>query len=129
MSLLSFIHKKLKMDQIFESLTGYLEARIKLIRIEIKEEISESLARLIVFLLIGIFAIIAFVLISIGLSLWLGSLVESTFAGFFMLSLFYIFIVVGLVLLQKSDKLDNMSKILLNHIFTPKQKKENVKSN
>jgi uncharacterized membrane protein YqjE len=44
--------KFLKMDSLIENITGYVETRIELLKIEIKEEIAKSLSKALVYVII-----------------------------------------------------------------------------
>jgi amino acid transporter len=44
--------KFLKMDSLIENITGYVETRIELLKLEIKEEIAKSLSKALVYVVI-----------------------------------------------------------------------------
>jgi ABC-type uncharacterized transport system fused permease/ATPase subunit len=83
------IAKFLKLDQVLESLTGYVETKIEILKYDLKEDLSKVLSKLSVYLII-IFAATFFLLffsaaLAFELSRHLG-----TFGGFALVSAVYV---------------------------------------
>jgi hypothetical protein len=94
------ILKFFKIDGFIEGLGGYIETRAELFKLEIKEEITKSLAKLSVFFLLTVFFIASLMFISVAFALWLGTLV-GTMAGFAIVGGLYLIVTVTLLLFQK----------------------------
>jgi hypothetical protein len=73
--------KFLKIDGLIENLGGYVETRVELLKLEIKEEITKSMAKLSLIFAVAVIFLIAIVFISFGVAIYLGQLVESLVAG------------------------------------------------
>lgn len=65
------IAKFFKVDSLIGNLTGYVETRIELIKVEAKEELAKGLSQVLVYILIAfVFAlVIVFVSVAVGLEL------------------------------------------------------------
>ncbi len=108
------ILKLLKLDGLVKNLTGYVETRIELVKLEIKEEIAKSLAKLSV-LVIVIASLSLFVLFfSVSIALLIGEYL-GFFEGFLIVSGFY-FMIAVLVLMMRKSLSETMEKKLMEKI-------------
>ena len=94
------IVKFLKLEGLMTNLSQYLETRVELIKIEIKEEVAKLLANAFVILLIAFVGFFFLLLLSVGLAVHLGS-VWSPLAGFLSVSGFYLLMGTALVIFRK----------------------------
>ena len=103
------ISKFFKVDSLIGNLTGYVETRIELLKIEVKEDISRGLSNIIVFLLLAFVFAVFIVFISVAIALAIGESIGG-FAGFAIVSGFYLLLGGALVLSRASliKKLDNV---------------------
>jgi uncharacterized membrane protein YqjE len=60
--------KFLKLDSLIENITGYVEARIELTKLEVKEDIAKSLSKALLFILMGVVFTLFIVLISVAVA-------------------------------------------------------------
>ena len=93
----SRLFKFLKIDSIIENLIGLVEARLELAKIEMKEEVAKIGARIIaavVFAFLGVMIIIFF---SFWMATFINSLLESDWAGFAIVTGFYLVILILLI--------------------------------
>lgn len=58
--------KFLKMDSLIENITGYVETRIELMKIEVREEVSKGIARALVYVVVVALATLFILLISMA---------------------------------------------------------------
>ncbi|MEI9919037.1 MAG: phage holin family protein [Bacteroidota bacterium] len=96
------ILKFLRLDGIISNLTGYVETRIALVKIEIREEVASILSRglmLMVVLMIG-FMFVLF--LCIGLANYLNMLLESQFGGYMIIALFFGILLAILLIFRKA---------------------------
>lgn len=85
------ILKFLKMDSLIDNVTGYIEARIELMRIEIKEEIAKGLAKaLVTVVMIAVFTLFV-LLISMAAAHKVGESI-GMFGGYACVAAFYLFV-------------------------------------
>ncbi len=82
------------MDSLVDNVTGYVEARIELLKIEIKEEVAKGLAKaLVAVIMIAVFTL--FVLLISVAAAYKASESLGMFGGFAIVASFYLF--VGLI--------------------------------
>jgi len=83
------------MDSLIENITGYVEARIELMKIEMKEEVAKGLAKALVFIVMTAVFTLFILLISMAAAYKVGESV-GTYGGFTIVAAFYL--LVGLIL-------------------------------
>lgn len=92
------ILKLLKLDKLFENLTGYVETQIELIKLDVKDQAAESIQKLIQVIVIMLFAFIFIIFISIAIAIGINTLVDSNFLGYLIISILYLIISLAFVL-------------------------------
>ncbi len=83
--------KFLKLDSLIENVTGYVEARIELTKIELKEDVAKTLSKVLLFMLMGAVFTLFIVLISVAVAHLLAQSVGA-FGGFAIVAGFYLLI-------------------------------------
>lgn len=113
------IAKFFKVDSLISNLTGYVETRIELLKVEAKEELSKSLSLVLVFLMLAfVFALfIVFISVSVGLKI---SESLGTAAGFAIVAGFYLLL--GAILTAKREAIGRSFERKLSILL--KKKKE-----
>lgn len=81
--------KFLKLDSLIENLTGYVETRIELTKLELKEDIAKSLAKVLLFILMGAVFTLFVVLISVAVAHLIAKSIGA-FGGFAVVAGFYL---------------------------------------
>jgi uncharacterized membrane protein YqjE len=113
------IAKFLRLDGIMSNLTGYIEARIELMKMEIKEDVAKALSKAIVYAIIG-FVVTLFVLfISMAVAYKIAE-ATSLFTGFTIVAGFYL--LVGAALWMIRDNLKKKMETQFNENFKLKKK-------
>lgn len=96
------LSKFFKVDSLLDNLSGYVEARVELLKVEAKEEVAKALAQGMAYLFIAftfaLFIIFLSVAVALVLSEWLGNHV-----GFFIVGAFYL--VTGVILWFSREKI------------------------
>jgi hypothetical protein len=108
---LSSIFKFLRLDNLIGSLSGYLETRLELLKLEVREEIIKVVSyglMIGVCLLLGLLFLVFF---SIGLANYISAHYNTTFTGYWIVSGSYAFICLVIILLRK-----NISHFIENHL-------------
>lgn len=107
--------KFFKVDSLIENLTGYIETRVELLKVEAKEEISKSLSNILVFLLLAFVFALVLIFLSVAIALEIGERLGS-FAGFAIVAGFYLLIGVGLLVSRESltQKLEKKISSMFN---------------
>lgn len=88
---------KEKSTNLIDNLTGYLDTRIDIIRLEIQEKLKAAFVGTIHGVLLGVIGFLSLIFVSIFLGLLLNHLLDSSFWGFGIIALFYVIILVVLV--------------------------------
>lgn len=94
--------KNFKTERLVENLQGFVETKVDLVKLELKEDLRKSTSKILVVLVLALFLFLALLLGSIGLAFWLNELFSSAFIGFFCLALTYIGLFIIILLLNKA---------------------------
>lgn len=97
----SKLFKFLKIDAIIENLTGLIEARMELAKLELKEEVAKAGARIIAGVVLAFLLVMIIIFVSITLATWLNYLLESMFFGYLIVTGFYL-LVLGMLIAFKA---------------------------
>jgi uncharacterized membrane protein YqjE len=93
--------KFFKLDSVASNLTGYVETRMELLKIEIKEDVARGVSKAVVFTVLA-FAFTLFVFfISVALAYWIGEYI-GTPGGFAVISGLYLLVAVTLYLMREN---------------------------
>lgn len=96
------ILKFLRLDGLFSHVSGYIEARVELVKIEIREEVAGILSRGLLLMLISMIGFLCLLFLSIGLAQYLNVVLESSFTGYLIVAAFYGVLLLGLLIFNKS---------------------------
>jgi hypothetical protein len=96
------ILKFLRLDGIISNLTGYLETRLALAKMEIREEVSSILSRGLMIMIMFMIGFLFVLFLMLGLAQYLNTVLESEFAGYMIVSLFFGILLFVLLILRKS---------------------------
>ena len=95
------ILKFLRLDGLVNHLTGYVEARIELMKAEVREDVARTVARAVVtfsMMLIGFLVLLFF---SIGLAHFMAAYLQSAHLGYWSVAGLYAFVFLLLFLFRK----------------------------
>jgi uncharacterized membrane protein YqjE len=95
------LSKFFKIDSLIESLTGYLEARVELLKLEVREDVSKIISQALVFSLIFCLSLMLILFISLGVALFLNRYFEENYLGFWIVAGFYLILVVVSIVFRK----------------------------
>ena len=102
------LSKFFKVDSLLSNLSGYVETRVELLKIEVKEDLAKSLAKGISYLLIAFVLALFIIFFSIAVALLLSARLGN-FAGFSIVGLVYF--ITGLILWLSREKIiSNLEK-------------------
>jgi uncharacterized membrane protein YqjE len=93
----SRLFKFLKIDTIVENLTGLIEARLELVKIELKEELAKIGARVIAGVVFAFLAVMIIIFFNFWMANLLNSLIGSLWAGYAIVTGFYFLILILLI--------------------------------
>jgi len=106
------LSKFFKVDSLLSNLSGYVETKVELAKIELKEQLGKGLARAVTWVLLVFFVAIFLLFTSIAAALAIGKSVGIIF-GFLIIGSVYL--IVSLVLWFNRDRIIRK----LEHVLTP----------
>ncbi len=92
--------KFFKLDNLFDSISGYLETRLELFKLEAREEIAETTAKGIQAVIIILMFLFALMFLSMALAFFIGMWLDQVGYGFLIVGGFYAFLALTLYLLR-----------------------------
>lgn len=116
--------KILKLDNIFNSLTGYVETKIDYYKIQFKEEVSRALGLLIFIYLFSLILVLFLIFFSFFAVAVINHLMESQYMGFLIVA--GIYLILAAFLYAYREKLI-LSKVM-KEIFKETEKDKNKKA-
>lgn len=94
------LFKFLRLDAIIDNLTGLIETRLELAKIEIKEEVAKIGARIISGVVLAFLGVLIIIFFSFSLATWFNSLLDSIYLGYVIVTGFYLVVFLLLILLK-----------------------------
>jgi hypothetical protein len=94
--------KFFNLDSIVGHINGYIESRVALVKMEIREEVAHVLSRGLIILIMFLTGILFLLFISIGLAEYLNALVGGEYLGFVIVGGFYGLLLLMMVVFRKS---------------------------
>jgi hypothetical protein len=96
------LSKFFKVDNLLSNLTGYVETRVELLKVEAKEDLAKALAKAIAYLFIAFILALFITFISIAVALLISARLGN-FVGFLIVGSIYL--IAGLILWLSRQKL------------------------
>ncbi len=110
--LLSF----LKVDSIFEDIVAIVEAKVELLKIELKEEAAKTASKIISAVFLGIMVFLIVIFLSVTIASLINYFMESNYWGYAIVTLFYILLLVGYKVFNVGKKLEIRIEESLNNL-------------
>lgn len=109
--------KFFKLDGLIENLTGYVEARVELLKYEIKEDIARGMAKVAIILVLAMLFTLFTIFISTALALLIGEALNSVFLGFIIIAGVYFILLLLIVIFKDtlSHSIEKQIKKGFNH--------------
>ena len=108
----------LRLGEIVQTVRGIVETKIDLVKLEIQEQVSGILSRLLILILMGGSLLLFLFFLSLSLAVFLSQYFESPYMGFLLVGLLYLLILVILYLVRDNDSTqEKMQKGLKGFIF------------
>jgi hypothetical protein len=82
--------RKELVEDLFEKAEVYARTTVELVKLKALEKAAESMSFLVTRVAVGILCTFFLLLISVGVALWIGSLMDHLYAGFFIVSGIYL---------------------------------------
>jgi hypothetical protein len=112
--------KAVLIEMLFEKVESYTKTTLELYRLKAIDKITDVFATIASSLIIAVIVVLSFILISVGLALFLGELLGKSYYGFLLLGGVYGLVAV-LVAMNRKDWLEiKLNDYLINQIFKDK---------
>ncbi len=95
-------------DKLLDTLTGYLETKLELFKIEVKEEVTRLIAKAIIYFVILLLSAISLLMGLVALAIVLNDLTKTNYMGFVIL--FALITIISIFLFSKKERI--LEKIL-----------------
>jgi len=95
------IFKFLHLDDIWNSLSGYVDARVSLMKLEVREEGGSVLSRGLMIMIIFLIGFMFVLFLSFGLAHYLNTVLESEFGGYMIMASFFGLLLLILIIFRK----------------------------
>lgn len=112
------LSKLFKVDSLLNNLSGYVETRVELLKVEVKEDLSKGIAQAVAYLFIAFVFALFIVFISIGVAVLLGRSLGMV-AGFSIVA--FVYLVCGLILWFNRQKLITRLEDRFSVMFSKKK--------
>jgi hypothetical protein len=112
--------KFLKLNGLFENIKGYIDKRLQLFKLEAMEKASNIVASLSILFLLAFMFLMMLLFFSLALGSYLNHLLESTYMGYVVLTVFFFLVVILLTSNISNGFLHRKIRNILLHILTKK---------
>lgn len=96
------ILKFLRLDGIISNLSAYVETRVALVKLEIREEVASVLSKGLILMVIFMIGFMFLLFLCIGLANYLNVVLESQFGGYMIIALFFGLLLLTLLVFRKT---------------------------
>jgi uncharacterized membrane protein YqjE len=112
------ISKFLKLDNLIDNVTGYVETKVEIVKVEVKEDLARGLGSAINYMIIAFVFALVILFLSLGIAFVLANKLGEL-PGFGIVALFYL--IIGVVLLANRKALSNKLHKQLSENFNKKK--------
>lgn len=119
-SIKSLLSKFFRIDDLTKDLSGYVEARVELLKLEVREEVAKALTRVMVLGVIVLLSVLFIIFMSIGLAFYINNYFEEKSAGFFLVGGFYLLLLMISIIFRKQI-FQFLESSLSNHLKHQKE--------
>jgi hypothetical protein len=108
-------------ESLFEKAEAYIKTNIELIKLKAIDKLSDLMSTIASMLILFVMACMLFILINIGLALWIGQMLGGSYYGFFIVALFYLLVMLILFFAHGYIIKRPISNSLILHFLKEKQ--------
>lgn len=99
-------------EPLLEKVKEYGKTSVELIKLKAVDRSSDFLSKFIFHLILSIFIFLGIFTLNIAAALWIGDLLGKTYFGFLIVTGFYVFLVIILLLFRKKIKMNISNSII-----------------
>lgn len=115
--------KILDLDKLIDALTGYIETKIELLQLDLKEELTSVMAQVVAVGAIVVSSLVAFLFLFLGLAALLNQLLESSFLGYFIIAILWLALA-ALFAIRRTSIVEKVKKRVSSEEVEEKEKTE-----
>lgn len=112
------LSKFFKIESLLSNATGYLETRVELLKVELREDLAKGLAKAVAYLMVAFTAAVFLIFVSIAIALLLGGRLGNV-AGFSIVAAVYL--IAAAILWFSREKLIAKFEARFGAMFSKKQ--------
>jgi len=117
--------KVILVEMLYEKAEQYAKTTFELYKLKTIDKVTDVFASVASRFAIAVIIALFFVLLTVGLALYLGELLGKTYYGFFALALFYAVLAIVLIIMRKQWLEDKLNNYIINQIFKEKKNASN----
>ena len=117
--------KVVLIEMLFEKVESYLKTTLELYRLKAIDKITDVFASVVSRLIIAVIIALFFILISVGLALYLGEVLGKNYYGFFALGGFYALVAIVMTVNRRAWLEIKLNDYIINQIFKEKDHDHN----
>jgi hypothetical protein len=116
------MEEKSKLDSLATHIKQYAEESFNLLLINLYEKVARMISGATAAVIFAVFGVIVLLFGSIGLAMWIGYLLDSPFAGFFIVAGFYILVAAFLYIMRdKWIRLPVVNSVIKNIYYADEE--------
>lgn len=117
-------NKESLLETLFEKFEAYAKTSLDLLRLKTISKITDAVLSIVSKLIFFIALLFVTILLSIGLSLWIGEIIGKSYLGFFIVAAFYVLVAFILHYFPNVVKSQVKDAIIVNMLNNQKDEKE-----
>ncbi len=104
-------------ESLIEKGEQYGKTTIELLKLKTLDKSADVVSNLVSWLIVLIFAVLFFLILNIGVALWLGELLGKSYSGFFVVSGFYAFLAIVFSVFRKQLIKTPVNESIINQVL------------
>lgn len=109
--------KFLKLDGLSEHLSGYVEDKIALLKLELQEDAASAGAKVLILSIMLVFGLCSLLFASIGVAILLNKVLDHTYTGYLLMAGMYLILTLIAFSLKDNDIIKNTLYKVINKSF------------
>ena len=104
-------------EELINKSEQYGKTTLELMKLKTLDKTSEVISNSVSWIIIAVFAVLFFLILNIGIALWLGELLGKSYYGFFVVSGFYALLAVIFLIFRKQLIKDPLNNSIVEQVL------------
>jgi hypothetical protein len=104
-------------EQLIEKGEQYGKTSLELLKLRTIDKTAEVSSNIVSWLIVGVFAVLFFLVLNIGVALWLGELMGKSYYGFFVVSGFYALMAIVFAVFRKQIIKEPLNNSIISQVL------------